>query len=78
MHSNLSDQKESNYFGLMANEEVDRDMSDNDDYDACTRDDEEEDEEMEYDIPNEVYNTLHNHSKRKLIKVLLYYIRRQE
>ena len=33
---------------------------------------------MEYDIPNEVYDSLHNYSKRKLIKVLLYYIRRQE
>ena len=33
---------------------------------------------MEYDIPNEVYDSLHNHSKRKWIKVLFYYIRHKE
>ena len=63
----------------MVNEEVrDRCGSVSDDDDACTSYDEEEDQEMEYDIPNEIYDCLHNYSKRKLIKVLLYYVRRQE
>lgn len=56
----------------------DRDVRDNDDDDTCTSDDDEEDEQMEYDIPYEVYDSLYNYSKRKLIKVLLYYIGGQE
>ena len=79
MLSNLSDTKEITYFSLTANEEVkDGDASANDDDDACIGDDEEEDEETEYDVPDEVYDSLHNYSKRKLIKVLLWYIRHQE
>ena len=66
--SNLSDKKEITYFCLIVNEEVkDRDASDNDDDDACTSD-EEKDEEMEYDIPDVVYDSLHNYSKCKSIK----------
>ena len=68
---------------LMAIEEIEnRDTSDNgdddDDNDACISDDQEEEEETEYDIPDEVYDFLSNYSKRKLAKVLLYYIRRQD
>ena len=33
---------------------------------------------MEYNIPDEVYDSLHSYSKYKLAKVLLYYARRQE
>ena len=78
MLSNLIDKKEITHFYLMANEEVKgRDASDNDNG-TCTSDDEEEDEEMEYDIQVEVCYSLHNCSKHKLIKVLPYYIRRQE
>ena len=63
----------------MATEEVkDQDANNDDDDDVCTSDEEEEEDEMEYDIPDEVYHFLHNYSKHKLLKVLLYYIRRQE
>ena len=63
----------------MANERIEnRHTSDNDGDDASSSDDEEEEEETEYDIPDEVYNFLNNYSKRKLVKLLLYYIRPQE
>ena len=79
MLGNLSDEKEITHFCLMINEEVkDQAASDNDDNDACISDDEEEDEKMEYDTLDEVYDSLHNYSKCKVIKVLFYYIRRQE
>jgi len=64
----------------MANEGVEnRDTSDNgDDNDVCTSDDEEEEEETEYDNLNEVYDLSNNCSRRKLLKVLLYYIKHQK
>ena len=75
----MSVKKEITHLCLIANDEVkDRDASDYHDNEPCTSDDEEEDEELEYGILNEVYGSLHNYSKRKLIKVLLYYIIRQE
>ena len=64
----------------MVNEAVENQVAgNNDDADgACISDNEEEEEETEHDIPDQIYNFLNNYSKRKLIKVLLYYIRRQE
>ena len=76
---NSNDENEITYLCLMANERIEnQDTSDNDDDDASSSDDEEEDEETEYDIPDEVYDFLNDYSKHKLVKLLLYYIRRQE
>jgi len=76
---NSNDENEITHLCLMANERIEnRDTSDNDDDDASSSDDEEEDEETEYDIPDEVYDFLNDYSKHKLVKLLLYYIRRQE
>ena len=64
MLSSLSDAKKISHFCLIPNEEVkDQDASDNDGDDACTND------------WDEVYDSLHNYSICKLIKILLYYIR---
>ena len=81
MFCNSNDKNKTTHFYLMANEGVenqDTSDSDADDDNACTSDDEEEEEETGNDIPNEVYDFLNNYSKQKLIKVLLYYIRREE
>jgi len=80
MFCNSNDENEITHFSLMVNEGVgNQDTSDDDDdYDACISDDEEEGEETKYNISDEVYNFFCKYSKRKLIKVLLYYIRYQE
>ena len=75
----LNNKKTIAYFYLMANEEVrDQDANDDNDDDARTCDNEEEDEEIEYDIPDEIYDPFYNYSKCKLIKILLYYTMHQE
>jgi len=75
---NNSNDEEITHLCLMANERIEnRDTSDNDDDDASSSDDEEEEEQTKYDIPDEVYDFLNNYSKRKLVKLLLYYIRHQ-
>ena len=51
----------------------------NDDNDgACTSNDEEEEEETKYNSLDEVYDFLNSYSRRKLLKVLLHYIKHQE
>ena len=80
MFCNSDDENEITHICLMENEGVENgDTSDNDnDDDTCTSNYEEEKEEIEYDIPNDLYDFLSNYFKRKLIKVLLHYIRCQE
>ena len=79
MFCNSNDENEVTHFFLMANEGVqNQDTSDNDDDNACASDDEEEEEETEYHSSNEVYDFPNNCSRRKSLKVLLYYIRHQE
>jgi len=80
MLNNSNAEKEITHLCLMTNEGVyKRNIGYNDDdYNACTSNDEQEEEETEYNILDDVHDFLNNYSKCKLIKVLLYYIRRQE
>ena len=76
---NSNDENEITLLCLMANKRIEnRDTSDNNDDYASSGDDEEEEEETEYDIPDKVYDFLNKYSERKLVKLLLYYIRCQE
>ena len=73
---NLNDEKEITHLCLLTNGFENRDPSKNDDVDdAYTSDDEKEDEKIEYDIQDEVYDFLDNYFECKLIKVYLHYIR---